>query len=86
VVDEPHYAEGSLRTEHPAAGILLYTDGRTEARRNGDRFGLERVNAVLAELDDPTPSEAVGLLRTRVSEFAVGPRTDDLCLLAARMD
>ena len=86
VVDEPHYEEGSLRSELPAAGILLYTDGLTEARRNGDFFGLERVNAVLAELDDPTPSEAVGLLRTRVSAFAAGPLTDDLCLLAARMD
>jgi serine phosphatase RsbU (regulator of sigma subunit) len=86
VFDEPRYAEGSLQSEQPAAGILLYTDGLTEARRNGDCFGLERVNAVLAELDDPTPSEAVGLLRTRVSEFAARPLTDDLCLLAARMD
>jgi sigma-B regulation protein RsbU (phosphoserine phosphatase) len=84
--DEPHYAQGSLRSEHPAASILLYTDGLTEARRNGDFFGLERVSAVLAELEDPTPSEAVALLRTRVAEFAASPLTDDLCLLAARID
>jgi hypothetical protein len=82
--DEPRYAQGSLRSEHPAASILLYTDGLTEARRNGDFFGLERVSAVLAELEDPTPSEAVALLRTRVAEFAASPLTDDLCLLAAR--
>jgi serine phosphatase RsbU (regulator of sigma subunit) len=83
VVDEPTYAEGSLLSDGPA-GVLLYTDGLTEARRKGEFFGLDRVNAAL-ELTDPTPSQAVDLLRTRVSEFADGPLTDDLCLLAARI-
>jgi hypothetical protein len=42
----------------------------------------------------PTPTyttlrdvtQAVDLLRTRIAEFADGPLTDDLCLLAARID
>jgi sigma-B regulation protein RsbU (phosphoserine phosphatase) len=84
VVDEPAYAEGSLRSDGPA-GLLLYTDGLTEARGHGEFFGLDRVNGALAELTDPTPSQAVDLLRTRVSEFADGPLNDDLCLLAARI-
>jgi serine phosphatase RsbU (regulator of sigma subunit) len=84
VVDEPTYPEGSLRSDGPA-GVLLYTDGLTEASRKGEFFGLDRVNAALAELTDPTPSQAVDLLSTRVSEFADGPLTDDLCLLAARI-
>ena len=83
--DEPAYAEGSHRSEAPA-GMLLYTDGLTEARRRGEFFGLDRVNAALAELTDPTPSQAVDLLGTRVAEFADGALTDDLCLLAARID
>lgn len=66
--------------------MLLYTDGLTEARRRGEFFGLDRVNAALAELTDPTPSQAVDLLGTRVAEFADGALTDDLCLLAARID
>jgi serine phosphatase RsbU (regulator of sigma subunit) len=65
---------------------LLYTDGLTEARRNGEFFGLERVSAVLGELHDPSPSEAVAVLRARVAEFAYGTLTDDLCMLAARVD
>jgi sigma-B regulation protein RsbU (phosphoserine phosphatase) len=80
----PDYIEGSLRLGDPT-GVLLYTDGLTEARRDGELFGLEGVSAVLGELHDPSPSEAIAILRTRVAEFAYGNLTDDLCMLAARI-
>jgi sigma-B regulation protein RsbU (phosphoserine phosphatase) len=67
------------------AGVLLYTDGRTEARHGGEQFGLDAVSAVLAGLHRPSPAETVAVLRARVAEFAYGALTDDLCLLAARM-
>jgi serine phosphatase RsbU (regulator of sigma subunit) len=81
--EDPGYVEGSLRTEG-LTGLLLYTDGLTEARRDGNLFGVEGVSAVLSELDDPSPSEALAFLRARVAEFAGGSLTDDLCMLAAR--
>ena len=31
------------------------------------------------------PTEAVAILRARVAHFAYGARSDDLCLLAARI-
>jgi sigma-B regulation protein RsbU (phosphoserine phosphatase) len=77
--------EGWLRSATPA-GLLLYTDGLTEARHDGQFFGLEGVSAVLGELQDPSPSEAVAGLRARVAEFAGGALTDDLCMLAARIN
>ena len=83
--EEPDYVEGSMRAEQ-ASGVLLYTDGLTEARRNGEFFGLARVTAALGENCDPTPDQAVGVLRARVTEFAPGPLHDDMCLLAARID
>ena len=79
---EPEYAEGSQ--QKPAA-VLLYTDGLTEARSSGQAFGLDGVNAVLGELEEPSPGEAVALLRERVVEFSAGALADDLCLLAARI-
>lgn len=79
---DPAYVEGSIRSGGPT-GVLLYTDGLTEARRNGDPFGLEGVSAVLGELQNPSPSEAIAVLRARVAEFACGALTDDLCMLAA---
>jgi serine phosphatase RsbU (regulator of sigma subunit) len=82
---DPEYLEGSLRSEDPT-GVLLYTDGLTEARHNGRLFGVEGVAAVLGELHHPSASEAIAILRARVAEFADGSLTDDLCMLAACID
>jgi serine phosphatase RsbU (regulator of sigma subunit) len=80
---EPEYAEGTLRPEGPM-GILLYTDGLTEARHNGSFFGLAGVAAVLGGLEHPSATEAVARLRERVAEFAdADSLADDLCMLAA---
>jgi sigma-B regulation protein RsbU (phosphoserine phosphatase) len=43
---DPECAGGELRAT-AGAGMLLYTDGLTEARRNGKRFGLDSVSAAL---------------------------------------
>ena len=76
--------EGSVRAE-PGSGVLLYTDGLTEARHEGEQFGLASVSAALIGLDHASPSEAIAVLCARVAEFAYGALTDDLCLLAARI-
>jgi serine phosphatase RsbU (regulator of sigma subunit) len=77
-------AEGS-RPSTDGAGVLLYTDGLTEARHAGEFFGLDGVSAALGGLHQASPTEAVAVLRARVAEFAFGTLTDDLCLLAARI-
>ena len=82
---DPDYTEGSLRLSGPAS-LLLYTDGLTEARRDNTFFGIEGVSAVLGGLHDPSPSEAIAVMRARVADFAYGTLTDDLCMLAARIN
>ena len=80
---EPEYVEGRLLAEEPM-GVLLYTDGLTEARHNGSFFGLEGVTAVLGALERPSAREAVASLRARVAAFAdADDLPDDLCMLAA---
>jgi serine phosphatase RsbU (regulator of sigma subunit) len=81
---DPGCVEGSQRMT-AGAGVLLYTDGLTEARHDGNLFGLDGVSAALGELQNPSASEAVAVLRARVADFAYGALTDDLCLLAARI-
>jgi serine phosphatase RsbU (regulator of sigma subunit) len=80
---DPGYVEGSHRFA-TNAGMLLYTDGLTDARQGNSFFGLNGVRTTLGALRNPTPSEAVETLRARVAEFASEDLTDDLCLLAAR--
>ena len=82
---DPGSVAGS-RQSTAGAGVLLYTDGLTEARHEGKLFGLDGVGAALDGLRRPSPSEAIAILRARVSEFAYGALTDDLCLLAARIN
>ena len=81
---DPGCVEGSRRSV-AGAGVLLYTDGLTEARHDGRLFGLDAVSAALGGLHSPSPKEAIAVLRARVAEFAYGALTDDLCLLAARI-
>lgn len=76
--------EGSRQCE-AGEGVLLYTDGVTEASRDGERFGLTGIREALADVRHPSPAEVVAILRSRVADFAYGTLTDDLCLLAARI-
>jgi hypothetical protein len=66
--------------------------GRGPLHRRADRgaarrpaFGLGGATAALEGLDKPSPTEAIGVLRARSSEFSHGILTDDICLLAARI-
>ena len=71
----------------PPDGILLYTDGLTDARpagRNFRPFGEARIGMFLRELDSPSPEEAVEHLARAAYRFSAGSLPDDLCLLAVR--
>ena len=71
----------------PGDGLLLFTDGLTEARPNERPlrlFGEERVASLLREFSGASPAELVGKLRAAASDFAAGTLADDLCLLALR--
>jgi serine phosphatase RsbU (regulator of sigma subunit) len=65
-------------------GVLLYTDGLIEARRDSDLFGVERVMHELAALRTRAPRAVVDHLSQTAQAFAGGPLQDDLCLLALR--
>ncbi len=84
IEEDPEYVEGSFASQE-TAGLVLFTDGLTEARQGGKFFGREGVGSALRELRNPSPGEAIGLLRARVASFAYGALTDDLCMLAARI-
>jgi serine phosphatase RsbU (regulator of sigma subunit) len=71
----------------PSSGILMFTDGLTDARPPGGNFeplGDARIGLFLRELSDPTPQAAVERLAGAALTFSRGPLSDDLCLVAVR--
>jgi serine phosphatase RsbU (regulator of sigma subunit) len=69
----------------PGTGVLLYTDGVTEARHNGEQFGQTRLAQSVQTLGGRSPSEVVAAVTTEVREFAASGLADDPCIVAARI-
>jgi serine phosphatase RsbU (regulator of sigma subunit) len=84
----PEIAELEIgRSPMPPEGILLYTDGLTDARppgRSFQPFGEARIGLFLSELDDVAPEEAVEHLARAAHSFSGGSLPDDLCVIAVR--
>jgi GAF domain-containing protein len=71
----------------PREILFLYTDGLTEARRDGDFYGEARLFAVLGLAELSSPQDLAATVVQNVMEFAHGHLRDDLAILAvARSD
>src|SRR5215207_10585484 len=71
----------------PDAGVLLFTDGLTDARppgRSFQPFGEGRIGLFLRELDGAGLDEAVEHLARAAQAFSAGALPDDLCVIAVR--
>jgi len=70
----------------PGAGVLLYTDGVTEAHRpRRELFGEDRLTAVLRELAGSDPAAVVRRLLSDLYAHVGDEMSDDLCIVAARV-
>ena len=79
------YAEEWARLE-PGSVVVLYTDGVLEARRDGDLYGEERLDRLLAEARASRPGAGREILAD-CRQFAGGELDDDcaiVCLKLAR--
>jgi PAS domain S-box-containing protein len=70
----------------PGDALVLYTDGVTEARRDGEMFGEERLRALLSGLAGRSAGDLVEGVERAVVAHHGGPLDDDLALLALRVD
>ena len=81
-------AEYSVRklTLAPNQGLLLYTDGLTEARNPLDEeFGVERLSTFLRHQSHLPGPELIRSCRQQLSEFVgSAPRTDDITIMLLR--
>jgi serine phosphatase RsbU (regulator of sigma subunit) len=73
----------AAESELPAGeGVLLYTDGLTEARQDGRLFGVERAQAVIRAMSGRPCAQLLARLRDEAAAFGGGQLADDLCLVA----
>ncbi len=69
----------------PGETLVLYTDGVTEARRAEELFGEQRLAALLAGLDDRSPTAIVSAIDEAITTFSPAT-TDDVAVLAIGVD
>ncbi len=87
-----HIALGAFNADYldshltlaPGDCLVFYTDGVTEARRDGEMFGEARLLKVVAKLRDRTPQEIADGVRNEATAFA-GRLSDDLEVLVLRL-
>jgi serine phosphatase RsbU (regulator of sigma subunit) len=68
----------------PGAAVVLYTDGVVEARRDGELYGTERLDAFLCEHRDLPPEELARGVVAACRTFAGGEVSDDCAVVVAR--
>jgi serine phosphatase RsbU (regulator of sigma subunit) len=80
---EQHYPE--LRAELPVgASVVLYTDGVVESRRDGELYGVARLDALLAQERMLAPRELAQIVTEDARRYAGGELTDDLAVVVIR--
>jgi len=65
-------------------GVVVYTDGATDVRRDGSLLGLDGLSRLLAPLAGLPARELADRAQEAILEWAEGPIRDDLCLLVLR--
>jgi serine phosphatase RsbU (regulator of sigma subunit) len=68
----------------PGASLVLYTDGVIEARRDGELYGDDRLDALLAARRELPARALAALVAEDTREFAGGDLSDDLAVVVIR--
>ncbi len=83
VVDQPRLREVHFRLD-PGDALVLYTDGVTEARRDGVQFGASGLSEVLASAKDMDAEAVAARVERAVRDHAGAGGSDDIALLVLR--
>jgi serine phosphatase RsbU (regulator of sigma subunit) len=75
----------AVQDELPLGAVLVvYTDGVIEARRDGELYGVERLDALLAEHRDLAPRDLAVAVTESCRSFAGGELGDDVAVVVIR--
>jgi serine phosphatase RsbU (regulator of sigma subunit) len=71
-------------TIQPGSSVVLHTDGVVEARRDGELYGTERLDALLAERRDAAAGELAVAVLEDCRAFGRGELVDDCAVVVVR--
>ncbi|MDX6469555.1 MAG: hypothetical protein QOF75_1358 [Gaiellaceae bacterium] len=75
----------AVEHELPLGAVLVvYTDGVIEARRGGELYGVERLDALLAQHRDLPPRELAATVTENCRRYAGGELGDDVAVVVIR--
>ena len=65
----------------PGASVILYTDGVVEARRGGELYGVERLDALLSRRQHATAGDLAREILADCRAFGGGELADDCAIV-----
>jgi serine phosphatase RsbU (regulator of sigma subunit) len=83
-IDPGQEYDEARETLPPDGSLVLYTDGVVEARRDGDLYGTERLDALLVEHRGLPPHQLARRVAEDARRWAGGELTDDLAVVVIR--
>ena len=83
-IDAPQAYDTVTEPFPPGAIVVVYTDGVIEARRGGEQFGVERLDALLAERRGLPPQEIAQAALAACRDWTEGELTDDFAVVVVK--
>jgi serine phosphatase RsbU (regulator of sigma subunit) len=83
-IDPAQEYEASVAELAPGAAVVLYTDGVIEARRAGELYGMQRLDALLVERRTLGPRELAHAIVADCRTFAGGELSDDCAVVVLK--
>ena len=83
-IDAPQAYETVTADFAPGAIVVAYTDGVVEARRDGEQYGVERLDALLGERRSLPPREIAEAALAACRDWTEGELTDDFAVVVIK--
>ncbi len=83
-IDAPQVYDTVTEPFPPGSIVVVYTDGVVEARRGGELFGVERLDALLSEHRELAPQAIAAAALSASREWAGGELTDDFAIVVVK--
>ncbi len=83
-IDAPQAYDTVTEPFPPGAIVVVYTDGVIEARRGGEQFGVERLDALLTERRELPPQELAEAALAACRDWTEGELSDDFAIVVVK--